>query len=81
MTLVFAPNPLPADRMSYVDDVPGIERRLTLLSFTEVAPEECWSACSSTGDAVAADGQGRVELAAPFYPTVPGTDLHVDELR
>ncbi len=32
MTLLFAPNPLPPDHMSYVEDVPGIERRLTLLS-------------------------------------------------
>ncbi|SCD84413.1 hypothetical protein GA0115244_11251, partial [Streptomyces sp. DvalAA-19] len=24
---------------------------------------------------------GRVELVAPFVPTVPGTDLHVDRLR
>ena len=81
MTLLFAPNPLPADRMSYVEDVPGIERRLTLLSFTEVPPDECWDAFSGAGDAVAAAGAGRVELAAPFFPTVPGTDTYVDQLR
>jgi hypothetical protein len=81
MTLLFAPNPLPPDRMSYVDDVPGIERRLTLLSFTEVPPDECWDAFAGTGDAVAAAGKGRVELAAPFLPTLPGTDTYVDELR
>jgi hypothetical protein len=81
MTLVFAPNPLPPDRMSYVDDVPGIERRLTLLSFTEVPPDQCWDAFTPTADAVAAAGQGRVELAAPFLPTLPGTDTYVDQLR
>jgi hypothetical protein len=81
MTLVFAPNPLPSDRMSYVEDVPGIERRLTLLSFTEVPPDRCWDAFVGTGAAVEAAGQGRVELAAPFLPTLPGTDTYVDQLR
>jgi hypothetical protein len=81
MTLVFAPNPLPPDRMSYVEDVPGIERRLTLLSFTEVPPDQCWDAFVATGPAVEAAGQGRVELAAPFLPTLPGTDTYVDQLR
>jgi hypothetical protein len=78
---MFAPNPLPPDRMSYVEDVPGLERRFTLLSLTEVPPDQCWDAFSSTGDAVEAAGQGRVELAAPFFPTLPGTDTYVDQLR
>jgi hypothetical protein len=81
MTLLFAPNPLPADKMSYVEDVPGLDRRLTLLSFTEVPPDECVDAWQGLGDAVAASGLGRVELAAPFSPTLPGTDTYVDELR
>jgi hypothetical protein len=81
MTLLFAPNPLPADKMSYVEDVPGLDRRLTLLSFTEVPPDECVDEWQGLGDAVAASGLGRVELAAPFYPTLPGTDTYVDRLR
>jgi hypothetical protein len=81
MTLLFAPNPLPADKMSYVEDVPGLDRRITLLSFTEVPPDECVDAWRGLGDAVAESGLGRVELAAPFYPTLPGTDTYVDELR
>jgi hypothetical protein len=81
MTLLFAPNPLPADKMAYVEDVPGLERRVTLLSFTEVPPDECVDAWRGLGDAVEEAGVGRVELAAPFFPTLPGTDTYVDQLR
>ncbi len=81
MTLVFAPMPLPPDRMAYVEDAPEIARRLTLLSFTEVPPADCWSVFEGAGGAVDASGLGRVELAAPFLPTLPGTDTYVDRLR
>jgi hypothetical protein len=81
MTLLFTPNPLPPDRMAYVEDAPGLERRITLLSFTEVPPTDCWGAFSGAGAAVAAAGVGRIELAAPFLPTLPGTDVYVDQLR
>jgi hypothetical protein len=82
MCLAFAPMPLPEDKMSYVEDVPGLERRLTLLWLTEVDPREIWADRFASGGAtVAAAGLGRVELAAPFIPTVPGTDRYVDELR
>lgn len=79
-TLLFAPYPLPEDKMAYVEDVPGLERRITLLTFTEVTPDECWDTFAGFGGAVEA-GRGRVELAAPFIPTLPGTDTYVDQLR
>lgn len=82
MCLAFAPMPLPEDKMAYVEDVPGLERRLTLLWFTEVPTPDCWDACfAHDGDVLDASGLGRVQLAAPFHPTVPGTDRYVDELR
>jgi hypothetical protein len=82
MTLLFEPIPLPEDRMAYVDDVPGLERRLTLLTLTDVPAADCWEATfAGTGTAVEAAGVGRVELAAPFLPTIPGTDTYVEELR
>jgi hypothetical protein len=81
MTLVFAPYPLPEDKMAYVEDVPGLERRLTLLTFTEASPADCWDEFADFGEAVATAGRGRVELAAPFVPTLPGTDTYVDQLR
>jgi hypothetical protein len=81
MTLFFEPNLLPADKMSYVEDLPGLDRRITLLSFLDVPPDEAVDAWRGLGDAVEAMGLGRVEFAAPFYPTLPGTDTYVDQLR
>ena len=82
MVTVFRPTPLPGDRMSYVKQVEGVETRLTLLWFLEADPRECWEeGFAGSGEAVAASGLGRVELLAPFVPTVPGTDRYVDELR
>jgi hypothetical protein len=82
MTLIFEPIPLPADRMSYVDDVPGLERRLTLLTLTDDPAADGWAQTfAPTGAAVRDAGVGRVELAAPFLPTIPGTDTYVDQLR
>ena len=36
---------------------------------------------AGAGDLVTASGFGRVELMAPFIPTLPGTDRYVEELR
>lgn len=81
MTLLFGPYPLPEDKMAYVEDVPGLDRRVTLLTLTEVPPDECWDTFTGLGAAAEAAGRGRVELAAPFVPTIPGTDTYVDQLR
>ena len=80
--LYFQPTPLPADKMPYVKDVEGVDNRLTLLWFTEGRPTDSWDKVfAKAGDAVAKSGLGRVELMAPFIPTLPGTDRYVDELR
>ncbi|MFJ9179670.1 hypothetical protein [Streptomyces sp. NPDC102360] len=82
MVTVFRPTPLPGDRMTYVKQVEGVDTRLTLLWFLQSDPRECWQDhFTGLGDVVAASGLGRVELVAPFIPTVPGTDLYVDQLR
>ncbi|KPM57572.1 hypothetical protein ACG83_00860 [Frankia sp. R43] len=82
MGLLFTPLPLPEDRMAYVDQVAGLGRRLTVLWFTETTPARCWAPGFT---AAAADweksGLGRLELLAPFVPTLPGTQTYVDELR
>ncbi len=82
MVTVFRPTPLPTDRMSYVAQVAGVDTRLTLLWFLEQDPRACFGEhfAGLDGD-LAASGRGRVELVAPFVPTVPGTDRYVDELR
>ena len=82
MVTLFRPTPLPVDRMSYVRQVEGVDTRLTLLWFLEQDPRECWEAWFAGLDAAVAEtGLGRVELVAPFIPTIPGTDRYVDELR
>ncbi|MFH8990816.1 hypothetical protein [Streptomyces sp. NPDC017940] len=86
MVLVFRPTPLPGDRMTYVPQVEGVDTRLTLLWFLECDPRDCWPerfapAAGALAEPVAASGLGRVELVAPFVPTVPGTDRYVDQLR
>lgn len=46
------------------------------------APRDCWAErCTGLEAVVAEFGLGRVELVTPFIPTVPGTDLHADQLR
>lgn len=82
LVTVFSPTPLPGDRMTYVKQVEGVDTRLTLLWFLQTDPGECWESYFTGLDAtVAESGLGRVELVAPFIPTVPGTDTYVDRLR
>ena len=78
---VFAPMPLPADKQPYVKDVEGLDTRLTILWFTEADPLQIWDEYAGIGERVGATGFGRVELMAPFIPTLPGTEMYVDQLR
>ncbi|GGW37738.1 hypothetical protein GCM10010350_21730 [Streptomyces galilaeus] len=82
LVTVFRPTPLPGDRMTYVQQVEGVDTRLTLLWFLQTDPRECWDDhFTGLEEEVAETGLGRVELLAPFIPTVPGTDRYVDRLR
>ncbi|MET7477218.1 hypothetical protein ABZT17_23005 [Streptomyces sp. NPDC005648] len=82
MVTVFAPTPLPLDRMTYVKQVEGVGTRLTLLWFLQLDPRETWRDHFADLDtAVDASGLGAVQFVAPFIPTVPGTDRYADELR
>jgi hypothetical protein len=82
LVTVFRPTPLPLDRMSYVEQVEGVDTRLTLLWFLEADPRDCWEAhFAGLGEELDGSGLGRLELLAPFIPTVPGTDRYVDRLR
>jgi hypothetical protein len=78
----FAPRALPADKQPDVADIPGLERRLTLLHFLDVDPRACWQRrFAANGGYAAASGRADVRFAAPFIPVVQGTDRYVDELR
>jgi hypothetical protein len=82
MVTVFRPTPLPGDRMTYVKQVEGVDTRLTLLWFLEADPRRCWEPHFTTLDTAVTDtGLGRLELVAPFVPTLPGTDRYVSDLR
>jgi hypothetical protein len=81
MGMMFAPMPLPGDKQPYVKDVEGVDNRLTVLWFTEGDSLDAWDRFAVVGERVQATGLGRVELMAPFIPTLPGTDRYVDELR
>ena len=63
--------------------IPKVERtdRLDLqMYFLDCEPKQVWSRFVELGDALAATGLGRVILAAPFIPTIPGTDTYTDRL-
>ena len=80
--LAFHPMPLPEGKQPFVADLPGIDDRLTLLWFTDDDPRTAWdSSFAREGDEVAGSGLGKVQLVAPFIPTIPGTDTYVDDLR
>ncbi len=81
---VFRPQPFPDSALSFVrkTDPSRGGRRLTVLWFLEEDPRSCWSDhFADEGDAVARAAHGRVELMAPFIPTLHGTDVYVDQLR
>ncbi|HEY3477599.1 MAG TPA: hypothetical protein VGL02_01760 [Streptomyces sp.] len=83
MVVIFTPTPLPLDRMSYVKQVEGVDTRLTLLWFLQQDPREVWDGnfAGRTAEIAAGGPAARVELVAPFIPTIPGTDTYVDQLR
>jgi hypothetical protein len=81
-TLWFAPRPLPADKQPDVADIPGLDRRLTLLHFLDADPREVWSPClAGNGTWVERQGVASIVFAAPFLPVDFGTDRYVDQLR
>jgi hypothetical protein len=83
MTLCLRPQSLPDDAPAYVPRPNPDERdiRTLLLSFLEADPGPWWiEKFAGLRHMLAASGLGQVVYAAPFIPTVPGTDKYVDEL-
>ena len=79
--VTFTPVPLLGDAPS---DVPRNEAddRFLQLYFLNEEPLSVWDErFAGLGDAIEADGVGRVLFASPFIPTVPGTDTYTDQLR
>jgi hypothetical protein len=82
IALVFTPQPQrqSSGPVKRVGSAPGAGRDLTLLWFLQVDPRQCWSHFLRHQDSLRGAG-GRVTFAAPFVPTIPGTETYVDELR
>ncbi len=79
--LAFLPHAQPdSGPVPRVGSAAGAGRNVTLLWFLQADPRSCWSMFLRHGDRVEAAG-GRLVFAAPFVPTIPGTDTYVDELR
>jgi hypothetical protein len=82
MGVLFTPIPLPEDRMSYVKQVEGLGRRVTVLWFTDADVRESWpGGFASAVEQAEQAGVGRCEFVAPFQPTLVGTDKYTDQLR
>ncbi len=58
----------------------GDEERTMQMFFLEADPRECWDRFRAYAETVDASGLGRVILAAPFIPTIVGTDTYTDQL-
>jgi hypothetical protein len=50
------------------------------LCFVAGSPEDVWPAVHRYAESLAASGAGSVTFAAPFVPTIVGTDRYTDEL-
>lgn len=81
MCIALDPIPLPDDAPSYVPRPAGLDRRSLFLYFLDSSPLSCWSEfLSEHGELLASQGLGEVTYAAPFIPTIPGSDRYADEL-
>lgn len=76
----FTPVPMPDD--APVDQAlpAGMTRRQLVLVFLDRDPRQSVDVWSGLDEAVSDTGLGRLDLAAPFVPTIPGTDTYCDEL-
>jgi len=58
----------------------GTTERMVQLGFVQGRPEAVWPAVHRYAADLEASGAGRVTFAAPFIPTIVGTDTYTDEL-
>lgn len=73
--------PLADTKPDFVPDGGAAAARRTLqLHFTDCDPLECWDLYETLAADLADSGFGTIALAAPFLPTVVGTDRYIDEL-
>ncbi len=73
LALAFDPIPLPEDAPVTQPGMDGLDQRQMQLWFLDRDPAEAWPRLAS-------DLRNGVLWAAPFIPTVPGTDRYADQL-
>lgn len=75
--------PLPDSVPSYVPRTPEsiLRKRSVIIHFFEEDPGQCWPAfMANFSRALEKNKCADIVLAAPFLPTVPGTDTYIDQL-
>ena len=75
-----APDEGPRDVPMDLGSPAGGPNRLVQLLFVDGDVREVLDPVRAYTDAVEAEGRGRLQLAAPFFSTVVGTDTYVDQL-
>lgn len=81
MCLGFEPIPLPESAPAYLARPPGLERRSLQIYFLEEDPKMNWKRLfEPQARALRESGLASITWAAPFIPTLPGTDRYTDEL-
>jgi hypothetical protein len=58
----------------------GTDDRLVQMAFLVGSPEDAWPAVRRYAQSLGVSGAGTVTFAAPFVPTIVGTDKYTDEL-
>ena len=76
----FTPIPLPPDAPVTQQGQDRLDGCVLTLSFTDSAPTASWADERACADALREAGVGEVLWAAPFVPTIPGTDTYADQL-
>jgi hypothetical protein len=80
LSLAFSPIPLPASAPVTQPGLDRLDRRTLVLGFQPGAPDAAWPEHTAACERASAGGASRVVWAAPFLPTVPGTDAYTDAL-
>jgi hypothetical protein len=72
--------PLSDKKPDFIEADPAEARRRLQIHFVEGDPLEAWERYEAFGERMASSGAGDVVFAAPFIPTVIGTDRYIDQL-
>jgi hypothetical protein len=80
LTVGLSPIPLPKEAPVFQPPNPGEENRMALMCFTDTDPRQCWDVFERVAATISARDQASVSYAAPFIPTIMGTDTYTDQL-